>query len=300
MTKQLKADLALLMVTIIWGSSFVLSKNALAYLPTYNFLAVRFILAALISAIIFYKNIISMDKDTLRYGLLIGVILFAGYAFQTVGLNYTTASKSGFITGFSVVIVPIFSALLLKQKPHRAALIGVAFAIVGLGLLTLNSTLTLTKGDFYTLICAFLFALHIITVGKYTVKVDSIAMAIIQIAVVGFLSLIFSFAIETPIFPTGKTVWFNLLILAIFATSGAFIIQNAMQKFTSPTHTALIYTGEPVFSAMFAYILLKEVLPPQGIVGSVLILLGMIVSEVDWKAVFSKSEQKSIYNPNKQ
>ncbi|SCZ09955.1 DMT family transporter [Alkaliphilus peptidifermentans] len=292
MTKQLKADLALLGVTIIWGSSFVLSKNALDYLPTFNFLAIRFIIAAILSSIVFYKNMCSIKKDTLKYGVLIGLILFGGYALQTVGLNYTTASKSGFITGFSVVIVPVLSALLLKQNPHKEAVIGVILAIFGLGFLTLNSTLQLNIGDLYTLIAAVMFALHIITVGKYTVKVDSIAMAIIQIAVVGILSLFVTFTIETPIIPKGFEIWSSILILSILATSGAFIIQNAMQKFTSPTHTALIYTGEPVFSALFAFILLGERLNRQGVLGSILILSGMLISELDWKRFFAISRKK--------
>lgn len=296
MTKQTKADLALLIVTIIWGSSFVLTKNALNHLPTYNFLAIRFILAALISAGIFFKNIQRIDKLTLKYGVIIGIILFAGYAFQTVGLNYTTASKSGFITGFSVVIVPVLSALLLKQKPHREAVIGVIFAIIGLGFLTLNSNLSLNIGDFYTLIAALMFAFHIITVGKYTVKVDSIAMAVIQIGVVGILSLFFSIGLqENPTLPKGFEVWSAILILATLATSGAFIVQNTMQKFTSPTHTALIYTGEPVFSALFAFIMLGERLTTQGIFGSLLILSGMLISEVDWKFLI-KNKKEAVGN----
>ena len=292
MTKQLKADIALLIVTIIWGSSFVLTKNALDYLPTYNFLAIRFLVAALLSAIIFYKNMRAINKETLKYGTFIGIILFLGYAFQTVGLNYTTASKSGFITGFSVVIVPLLSAFILKQRPHKEAIIGVCFAIIGLGFLTLNNTLTFNIGDFYTFIGALMFAMHIITVGKYTVKVDSIAMAVIQIAVVGVLSSFGTFiAAETTIIPKGVDVWISILILAALATSGAFIVQNTMQKFTSPTHTALIYAGEPVFAALFAYLMLGEILSPQGIFGSVLILSGMLISELDWKALLTAKKK---------
>lgn len=291
MSKQLKADLALLGVTIIWGSSFILSKNSLDHLETFNFLAIRFLISALLSSIIFYKNMIHIQKDTLKYGILIGIILFTGYAFQTVGLNYTTASKSGFITGFCVVIVPVLSALLLKQKPERAAVIGVVLALVGLGFLTLDSSLSLNIGDFLTLIGALMFALHIITVGKYTVSVDSIALGIVQIAVVGILSLLFTVTIETPMIPKGVEVWTSILILAVLATSVAFIVQNAMQKFTSPTHTALIYTGEPVFSALFAYILAGEILTKGGVFGGVLILLGMMIAELDWKNIFARKNK---------
>jgi len=283
MTKQLKADLALLGVTIGWGASFILTKNSLDTLETFNFLAIRFILAFAISAGIFYKNLLKMDKNTLKYGLLIGVILFAGYAVQTIGINYTTASKSAFITGFSVVLVPVLSAFLLKSKPERAAVIGAVCALIGLGLLTLNGDFILNIGDFLTIIAAFGFAMHIITVGKYTVKVDSIALAVVQIGVVGFLSLFATLVLETPIVPSGGTVWVNIFILSLICTSGAFIIQNAAQKYTTPTHTALIYTGEPVFAAIFAYFMSGEVLKPRGLFGAALILIGMLIAEIDVK-----------------
>lgn len=298
MSKQLKADLILLVVTFFWGSSFVLTKNALDHLATFNFLAIRFILAALISIIVFYKNIIKTDRDSIKYGIFIGIILFSGYAFQTTGLNYTSASKSGFITGFSVVIVPILSALLLKIKPNKYAVIGVIFAIVGLAFLTLDSSLSLNIGDLYTLIGSLMFALQIIMIGKYTVKVDSITMAIVQIGVVGLLSLIFSLAIEKPILPRGKEVWIPMFILSFICTSGAFIIQNIMQKFTSPTHTALIYSGEPVFSAIFAYFVANEVLTSRAILGSALILAGMIISELDLESVLSKGRIKKKLQSN--
>lgn len=294
MSKQLKADLALLAVTLAWGSSFVLTKNALDHIATFNFLAIRFILAAIVSAIIFYKNIIKADKNSIKYGMMIGAILFTGYALQTTGLQYTSASKSGFITGFSVVIVPVLSALLLKIKPNKYAVIGVVCAILGLGFLTLDSSLSLNSGDLLTLIASFMFALHIITVGKYTVAVDSITMAIVQIGTVGVLSLIFSFAIEQPILPTGKEIWIPMFILSIVCTSVAFIVQNVMQKFTSPTHTALIYSGEPVFSAIFAYFVSNEILTRRAIFGCALILAGMIISELDWSSIFNKEKSEKI------
>ncbi|SDK00874.1 DMT family transporter [Natronincola ferrireducens] len=292
MSKQLKADLALLGVAMVWGASFVLSKNSLDHLQTFNFLAIRFLISALLSSLLFYKNILNIKKDTLKYGVLIGCILFTAYAFQTLGLNYTTASKSGFITGFSVVIVPILSALLLKKKPERAAIVSVFLALLGLGFLTLDTTLTFNIGDLLTLIGALFFALHIITVGKYTVKVDSIALGIVQIAVVGILSTLFTFTVEIPVLPKGVGAWTSILILAVFATSFAYIVQNAMQKFTSPTHTALIYTGEPVFAALFAYILVGEVLTKGGIFGGILILAGMLIAELDWKSLFNKHQEK--------
>lgn len=294
MSKQLKADLALLAVTVGWGASFILTKNSLAAMATYNFLAVRFIIAFAISSLIFYKNMSKLDKNTLKYGVLIGSILFSAYAFQTVGINYTTASKSAFITGFSVVLVPVISALFLKKVPERVAIIGAIMALFGLGFLTINGSLGLNIGDLLTFFSTFAFAMHIITVGKFTVKVDSISLAIIQIGTVGFLSLIMTMAIETPIIPTGTEVWVNLFILSLVCTSGAFIVQNAAQKYTSPTHTALIYTGEPVFAAIFAYFISGEILSARGIFGAALILTGMFVAEVDFKSLFNREKTDDI------
>ncbi len=291
MTKQLKADLALLGVTFIWGSTYVLTKNSLNHLETFNFLAIRFLISALLSGIIFYKNILNIKKDTLKYGVLIGIVLFMGYTLQTLGLHYTTPSKSGFITGFSVVLVPILSAYFLKEQPQKAAAVGAILALIGLAFLTLDSNLTLNKGDFFTFLGSFMFALHIITVGKYTVEVDSIGLGIVQIAVVGLLSLVLTFGIENPTIPTSMDVWLPIAFLTVLCTSAAFTIQNIAQRYTSPTHTALIYTGEPVFSAIFSYFVEGEILTRAGLFGSFLILLGMVMAELNLDTMLAKKEK---------
>lgn len=294
MSRQLKADMALLFVTIGWGASFILTKNSLASLETFNFLAIRFILAFSLSFIVFYKRMIKLDKETIKYGFLIGFILFSGFALQTIGLSYTTVSKSAFITGFSVILVPVFSAFLLKKIPEKASIAGAGLALIGLALLTLNGKLGLNIGDFYTLLSALAFAMHIITVGKYTVKVDSIGLGVIQIGAVGLFSLLTTLVIEKPIIPSGGGVWINLFILSIVCTSGAFILQSTAQKFTSATHTALIYAGEPVFAAIFAYFIYGEILSPRGILGALLILSGMILAEVDLKKLLGKDKVQKI------
>lgn len=292
MSKQIKADLALLAVTIGWGASFLLTKNALNDLATYNFLAIRFLLAFFISGAIFYKQMLAIDSKTLKLGLGLGLLLFVHYALQTVGLNITTVSKSAFITGINVVLVPVFSALLIKKMPARSSVLGVIFAILGLGLLTLNGgAFNVNFGDLLTLLCAIVFALYIIAVGKYTTEVDSIPFAIIQLGVVGILSLVTTFAIETPVIPPAGSVWFNIIFLSVFCTSGAYIVQNIAQQYTSATHTALIYSGEPVFAAIFAFVLAGEVLSHRGILGACLILLGMLVAEIDLEKWFRLKEK---------
>lgn len=293
MTKQLKADIALFLVTIGWGASFLLTKNALAALSTYNFLTIRFFIAFILSSIIFIKKMIKIDKYTFKYGIILGIILFSHYAFQTVGLNYTTVAKSGFVTGFNVILVPVFSALLMKKIPPKKTMICTIMAFVGLGMLTLNKNISgVNIGDIYTFICAVIFAFYIILVGKFTIKAEPISLAIIQLGVVSLLSFITTFAIENPVIPTDLNAWISILILSIVCTSGAYIVQSIAQKFTSPTHTALIYTGEPVFAAIFGYIILGELLNTLGTIGAILILSGMIITELDFK-VLLKSRIKN-------
>lgn len=284
MSKQLKADLALLLVTVGWGASFILTKSALAEIPTFNFLAIRFFIAFALSSIIFIKKMKNIDLKTFKYGIILGVILFGSFAFQTLGLNYTTASKSAFITGFSVVLVPIFFSLLMKNIPNKKTVISTVVAFIGLGLLTLNKNIMeVNIGDIYTLVCAIIFASYIILVGKYTVDAESIPLAVIQLGVVGLLSLFASLTTEIPTIPTLGPVWFNIVILSVVCTSGAYIVQNVAQKYTSPTHTALIYTAEPVFGAVFSYIILGEVLSSKGMLGAILILSGMLITEINIK-----------------
>ncbi len=291
MKKQLKADLALLFVTVGWGASFILTKNALADLPTFNFLAIRFLIAFALSIVLFAGRLKNLNRKTLISSAIVGTILFTGYALQTIGLHFTTTSKSAFITGFSVVLVPLITAMFLKKRPETPAVAGSAMALLGLGLLTLDGSLTINSGDLLTLIAAIAFALHIIAVGHYTAGCDSLMLGIFQIGVVGILSLITSFIVETPIIPGAGPVWINVLLLSIFCTAGAFIVQSIAQQYTTATHTALIYSGEPVFAAIFGYLMIGDVLTHQGFVGAALILGGMLAAELDFKSLFSKKER---------
>lgn len=291
MTKQMKADIALLLITIGWGSSFILSKLVINEIQPYNFLAIRFIIASFISGTIFFKKIIRVDKNTLIKGSALGFLLFLHYATQTVGLQYTTASKSAFITGINVILVPIFSAWVLKNRPDRSSVIGALIAMLGMGLLsfsTVEANTGINIGDVYTLVCAIIFAVYIIAVGKYTKELDSVVFAIVQIFVVGILSLGMSLLTETPVLPTTRLSWVSIIVLSVVCTSAAYIVQNVAQQYTSSTHTALIYTGEPVFAAMFGYLFFREVLNMQGTIGALMIVSGMLAAELDIAKFFKR------------
>lgn len=283
MSKKLKSDIMLVSVTIIWGSTFVIVKKATSILPVYNFLFLRFLIALIVLVIMFGKRLLHIDKNTFAVSIMVGIMLFLGYAFQTLGLKYTTASKSGFITGFNVVLVPILESFFLKTKLSKASWLSVLLALSGLFLMTANIDLKINFGDFLTLLCAVSFAFQVVLIAKYAPSVDTVSFAIIQIFVVTILSGIFSFVYEKPAIPTDKTVWFALILTGIFATAFALAVQNTMQANTSATHAAIIFSLEPVFSAITAYLVSGEIMTLRSIIGGFLMLLSMILSEMPSK-----------------
>lgn len=290
MKKSTLADLSLLAVALVWGITFVLVQNAISFLPPHTFNAIRFFIASvflfLLILMFFRKQLQEVSLKMVKAGVILGIWLFCGYAFQTVGLLYTTSSKAGFITGLSVVLVPLFALILLKERLKWPAIVGVAAATIGLYLLTLGDTLGINRGDLLIFLCAISFGLQIIFTGKYAPNYPSMALSLIQIATVSVLSAISAFFLEdwhkglqadTLLHPA--VIW-ALLITAIPATALAFLAQTICQKFTSSTHVALIFSMEPVFAALAAILLTNEVLGFKALSGCILIFIGMILSEI--------------------
>jgi drug/metabolite transporter (DMT)-like permease len=280
--KQLTADLLLLMVTAIWGGTFVMVKDAIANYPVFSFLTIRFSLATLALLIIGWRRLATLGRRGLAAGVLIGLFLFAGYAFQTLGLQYTSASKAGFITGLSVVIVPLLSAVVLRRLPAREAVFGVGLATAGLALLTLNQNLAVARGDLLILACALAFALHIVSVSAFAPQVDPLALTIVQVATVTVASALMALFTESTLTLPTPSGWFAAAFTGILATAVAFTVQTTAQRFTTPTRTALIFTGEPVFAALFGVLLAGDVMTAPAIAGGVLIIAGTVVSEIRW------------------
>ncbi len=282
--RQIVADFSLLLVALIWGATFVMVKEAVSQIGVFTFLTLRFLFAALVLALISWPHLRASWPREFLAGALVGLFLFGGYSFQTIGLKYTSASKAGFITGLSVVIVPLLSTLLLRRKPHLNALVGVGLATTGLGVLTLRG-LSMAPGDLWVLGGAVAFALQIVALGRFAPQMETSNLATIQIATVAFLSAPLAWAIERSPPQMSGQVWFAISFTGIMATSLAFLAQSKAQRFTSPTHTALIFATEPVFAAIFGYLRLQERLGWRGLLGCALILTGMVVGEID---VFNK------------
>jgi len=282
MRRQLQADLALLAVTVIWGSTFVIIKNLLTQVAPFTLLAVRFGLATLVVGAIFATRLVAAPRRELAAGTLAGAFLFAGYAFQTVGLQYTTAAKSGFITGLAVVIVPFAALLVLRQRPGRGAMAGVLLATAGLALLTLRGDLTIAYGDLITLGCAFAFALQIVFVGRFAPRSAAVNLTVAQLVTVAVASAACALAVEQPTLRLSAEVWAAAAFLALAGTAFALIVQSVAQRFTSATHTALIFALEPVFALLFAVLLAGERLGEHELLGCALMLAGMLVAEL-WR-----------------
>lgn len=282
MKKRLLSDFALLSLSVFWVLNYIVAKDLMTVMPPMTYTAVRFGIAFFAAALLFAKRVLKADAYTVKASLLTGLPLYLNLAIQTIGLHYTTPAKFGFISGFAVVLVPIISALWLKKRPGFACIIGVAAAVTGLGFLSLNDNLSFSVniGDALTLLGTIFGAIYLIVVGEYSPKVsDTVAYGILQMIPIVVLSTISSFVFETPVLPTGVSVWVSLLYSGILATSLVFVMNNVLLKYTTATHAGLVYSSEPVLSAVFAYLLIGEVLTRRSLIGCALILAGMLINE---------------------
>jgi drug/metabolite transporter (DMT)-like permease len=278
--RRLRADAALVGNTVVWGATFVLVKFALADISPLLFLALRFTLASLALLVLFRRRW-SARWPEIRAGALIGFFLFSGYVLQTAGLQFTSAPKSAFITGLTCVIVPLLAALVYRIRPQASELLGVAIAVVGLGLMTLTGPLgSVNRGDLLTVGCAVAFAAHIVTLGHYSGKIRFESISVIQVTTAALLAGTLFWWAETQRLVWRPAVVSAILVTGLLATAAAFTIQAWAQRFTSSTRTALLYMLEPVFAWLTSYLLAGEGLAPRGAAGAALILGGVVLVEL--------------------
>jgi drug/metabolite transporter (DMT)-like permease len=290
------APLALLAITAIWGWTFVLVKEGMSLVGPFTFLAARFILAFLLLCLLFYPSLRRMSRKSRCSGILIGVALFSGYLFQTWGLVYTSATKSGLITGLTVIMVPIASSLTRKERIHVTVWLGVILALTGLVLLVLGKgdLITINIGDLLTLFCAVGFALHIILVDRSVRSVDYRQLLVVQVGTVALLSLIGAVLLEKLPCAYPPSLIRGILITGLAATALALYVLNRFQAYSTASYTAVILTMEPVFAGLFGFLLLNESLRTPQILGGVLILSGIALPQIaKWKAGRCKAQAQS-------
>ena len=285
------ASLGLILTTMIWGFAFVVMKNSVDVIPPTYLLAVRFSISAVLLALLFYKNMMKADRETILCGVILGIFLCLSYQFQTYGLKYTTASKNAFITALYVVLVPFIIVPFLywivsKKRPTGRNITAAFLAVIGLALLSLQGDLSINYGDFLTLICGLMFAVHMVLIDKFTEHNDPIALTVIQILAAAifnwicapFLDGSFDFTVLMD-----KSLIGGLLYLAVFSTTVAYLLQNSGQKYLSASTSAILLSMESVFGTLFSVIFLKDVLTGKMLAGCALMFAAVLLSELPQK-----------------
>ena len=285
--KRLHADLALAFATFLWGSTFVVVKSSLDHVSVFLFIALRFTLAAAIMALWRPRVFRSLQREEIFAGMRLGFFMFGGYAFQTAGLQYTSASNSGFVTGSSVVLVPILFALFWGHRLTSWVYAGALAAGFGLYYLTIPAAgvAHLNRGDVLTFVAAASYAVHIILVSEYTRQHFATALSVLQViacSAMAWLMTGIAAAIRwQPVkFEPSWSLLLGVAVCAVFATAVAFSIQLWAQQYTTPGHTAILFTLEPVFAVLTSYIFLGERLAARAVFGAAFVLAGILIAEL--------------------
>lgn len=290
MSRSLKAHLLLLAVVFVWGATFVLIKDALAYVSPLLFNLMRMALAAACLGALYWKHIGKIEARTVGYGALAGLFLATGYQFQTAGLRLTTPSKSAFLTGMTVIFVPLLVAIPRlrpggTRAPRWNAFVGALLAFAGIVFMTTPAGSGLdfrgiNTGDVLTLVCAFGFACHVVTLAHFSPRMRFEQLALLQVS----FATVFM-AVSLPIFEKPWVHWngrvvFALVVAAVLATALAFTVQTWAQQILPPTHLAVLFTLEPVFAWLTSWVVLGEGLGLRGGAGAALILAGICLTEL--------------------
>ena len=272
------AVLAFVFITAVWGSTFFLIKDLVSAVPPLDFLGTRFVIAAVVVLAVRYRALKKVSKDLWGKGMLLGTIFMLGQLFQVVGLQYTDASVSGFITGMYVVLTPIVLMLMFGVQIPRATWVCIAIATGGLMVLTLDG-LAVGFGELLTLLGALLFPLHIVVLGHWTSKENALDLTVIQLISMGGLGFLFALPGGVTL-PSTAGQWASLLYMAFVASLLALFLQTWAQAHINPTSTAIIFTLEPLFAAAFAVAFGGESLTFRLILGGTLIVAAMAGAEL--------------------
>jgi drug/metabolite transporter (DMT)-like permease len=280
LTSRTRAESVLLSLTIIWGSTFVLTKFILENASPFVYVAIRFFAASVLFAALFFRRLRTISKDGVAKGLILGMLLFLGFMLQTIGMKFTTASKSAFITGLMVVFTPIFQLIIERKAPKIGNIIGVVLVAFGLYWLTSPKGSEFNIGDTLTLICAVLFSIYTVYLGVYGKDHDPAHLTFIQFASTAILAAIAIPFLETAHLNLTTNFLLNLAYLTVMPTVVALYMMTKYQNYTTPTRSAIIYSMEPPIAAIFAFFIIGEQIGMIGIVGGILILSGLIISEL--------------------
>lgn len=288
MKKNLRADGLLLFVTLGWGISYYFVDMAMGELGVFTQNALRFLIAFFLCFLMAPKRAANLSRKTLLYSLLTGTILFVVYIGSTLGVKYTTLSNTAFLACLSVIFTPLFQFLYFRRLLSKKSLFCVLMSFVGICLLTLTEDFSINvhtlKGDLFSLMCAATYAHHLL-VTEHAVRQEEVnvyALSIFQFLVCGVLNLFVAMATEPMALPKEPKTYVAILILAVCCTALTFVTQAYAQQFTSSSHVAVIFSLEPVFAGLLAYVVVGERLSPRATVGAILMALAVLLIELPW------------------
>lgn len=289
--KKNKGRLALVIVAIIWGSGFVASALALDYFTSFQILALRFTLAFIGSLIVYRKELINHDKDGIKKGIIIGIVLYLAFMFQTIGLVYTIASKNAFLTATNIVIVPFLSFIILRERINKNEIIGSIVTLIGIGLLTFNDSKigSINVGDIFTLICALFFALQILLTDYFVKDASPGILVVSQMGTASLIGWLVIILFDNSQFNVNIKSICPILYLGLASTLLAYGIQTWAQKRVDATEAAIILSSEALFGMIASAIILKEPITINLLIGGFLILAGIVIVQL-------KQKNNSIYH----
>ena len=278
-----KGEWGLLLVTVIWGFGFPITDIALNYASPYQILMFRFGIATLLLSIVFHKHLKHIDKGTIVSGIVVGIFLFVSFLLQTVGLQFTTPSKSAFLTTTYVVMVPMIGFFLFRQNIGRYAIGGAVLALLGTALLSWEPGLSINPGDTLSLLCALGFACHVYFTGHYLNKgEDPVRLTIVQMAVALVCACVAWFWVgEGPLFDIAPEGWLTVFYMGVVSMTVSYLLQTVSQKYvTNQTKAVVIMSMESVFGTAASILILSEVLTGRMFLGCVIILAGVLLSQI--------------------
>ena len=276
MQENHKYNICMFIATIFFGMTYVLTKICLNYSTELHIISFRFLIAFVISLIFLQRKIFPLKIKEILYSLILSVLLFMVFITMTIGVKYTTATNASFLISLSVIFIPFFSWIFNKEKPKKSIFIVLIIALIGIMLLTLDKNLEFHIGDILCLICSLLFSFHVLITERFVKNNNPITLGVLQFGGVALLSFLVQYPIEKFTLPKNEKFWISLMILSVFCTALAYIIQTVSQKKLSSTLIGLILSLEPIFSGIFGYFILNEYLSPQQYMGAFLLLISII------------------------
>lgn len=300
MSKQLKADLMLLLVTMCWGISYYLTALSLSDMGPFTLNANRFLIAFIVAIIITFPKLRNVSRETLKYSIIIGIALVLVYMGATFGVQYTTLSNNSFLCGLAVVFTPIISCIIYKKSPGRKLTFVIIMTTVGIALLTLKDNFSINHdnllGDLLSVMCAFVYAIDLNLTERAVAheKVDPFQLGVFQLGVTGVFNLVLAFIFEKPHFPTQPNIWVSVLFLSILCTGIAFIVQAIAQQYTNASHVGVIFSLETLFAGAVAFILANEVLTFKSYLGAVIMIMSIFIMEINFKELIEKRKLKKL------